>query len=101
MTNFSISLPHAQSFVSPKVFRAIMLSAPLWASGVLFLGVMFSIANDASMGSLQFVALSLVIVVVATMAALRVMDYEVERANMLRSPEYRRMKLRSKRLRGA
>ncbi len=90
-----------QNTIHPKLGHAFILAAPLWASGLAFLAVLFAVTQHGGYYSLQFVALSLVIVMVATMAAFRVMDRDMQCADAQRSPEYRRMKLRSRRLRGS
>ncbi len=99
MKNFFIT--GYQNTVHPRLGHALILAAPLWASGLVFLAVLFAVTNHGDFYSLQFVALSLGIVMVATMTAFRVMDRDMQFADAQRSPEYRRLKLRSKRLRGS
>lgn len=84
-----------------SIRHAAILAAPLWASGLVFLAVLFAITKHGEFFSLQFLAMSVVIVFGSTIAALRVMDRDLQRANVPRSPEYRRMKMRSKRLHSA
>ena len=67
----------------------------------MFLAVLFAITKHGQFFSLQFLAMAVVIVLGSTVAALRVMDRDLQRAALQNSPTYRSLKLRSKRLHGA
>lgn len=79
------------------VRHAAILAAPLWASGLVFLALLFAIARHGDFCSLQFLALSVVMVLTSTVVALRVMDRDL----LQHARKYRRMKLRSRRLHGS
>lgn len=85
----------------PSFGHAAILAAPLWASGLVFIAVLFAITKHGEFFSLQFLAMSVAIVLGSTVAALRVMDHDLQHANALHAREHCSMKLRSKRLHGA
>jgi len=85
----SLSIAGHQTSERVNIASAAILSAPLWASGLVFLAVLFAITRHGHFYSLQFLAMAVGIVVVSTVAALRVMDRNAQRL---------RMQLRSKRV---
>lgn len=96
----STSVEHRQKVARARLLHAAILSAPLWAAAALFLAVLFSLMHDASYGSLQVVALSLVVMLGSTIVALHVMDRDSPRVKAKHALERRIMKIRSRRLRG-
>lgn len=94
----TISINAREASERPHIGHAAILAAPLWASGLVFLALLFAMTKHGQFFSLQFLAMSVAIVFSATVAALRVMDRDLHRARVQRSPEYRRMKLRARRL---
>ncbi|TXI84230.1 MAG: hypothetical protein E6Q40_09675 [Cupriavidus sp.] len=82
----------------PDIRHAAILAAPLWASGLVFFSVLFAISRHGEFFSLQFLAVSVAVVVGSTVAALRVMDRDLRLARLPQSPESRRMKIRARRL---
>lgn len=93
-----IAIPTHPAGASPSIRHAAILAAPLWASGFVFLAVLFAITRHGEFFSLQFLAMSVVVFLGSTIAALRVMDRELTHSHMHQSPDYRRMKMRAKRL---
>jgi len=83
-----------------RIERAFFLSMPLWASGIAFLAVLFVISGKGHFHSVPFMAAALSVLVLSVIAALHVMDKDLQHAKALQhSPEYRRMQLRARRLR--
>lgn len=90
-----------QDNVRPRIEHAAILAAPLWASGLVFVAVLFAIARHGEFFSLQFLAVSVAIVIGATLAALRVMDQDLQHARRQHVQEHCSLKMRSRRLHGA
>ncbi|PTU31244.1 hypothetical protein CJD38_07785 [Stenotrophobium rhamnosiphilum] len=63
----------------PDVVQAVILSTPLWATGWMLLAVIFLTGDVGPWEGPLFVALSLLNIVLATMAALRVMAGNLRR----------------------
>jgi len=64
----------------PDVIQAVILSTPLWATGWMLLAVIFLTGDIAPWEGPLFVALSFLNIVLATMAALRVMAGNLRRS---------------------
>jgi hypothetical protein len=97
----AISIIERQVGAGPRFGRAVILAAPLWASGLVFLAVLFAIAKHGEFFSLQFLAMSVAIVFGSTVAAWRVMDHDLQPVGAPQIAEHRRMKMRARRLHGA
>lgn len=92
-----ILIESKQGKVQADLVRSLLVSAPLWASGLAFLTVLFSASEIADPHGLKFVALSLAVIGIATFAAFRMMTNEIERTQALHSAMCRLMQLRAKR----
>jgi hypothetical protein len=95
----TISISACRNGGRAHIGHAAILAAPLWASGLVFLAVLFAITKHGQFFSLQFLAMSVAIVFGTTVAALRVMDRDLHCAQVRSTPEYRRMKSRARRFR--
>lgn len=84
-----------------SVVQALLLSAPLWASGLAFLAAVFSEAGVERHQGLKFLALALVVVSVSALAAFAVMESERRRARNFHALVYRQTKHRALRSRDA
>lgn len=89
------------SNATPRIGHAAILAAPLWASGLVFLAVLFAMTRHGEFFSLQFVAMAVAMVVGATVLALRVMDRDLQHARRQHAREHHSLKMRSRRLHGA
>lgn len=87
--------------VNPRFAHAAILAAPLWASGLVFLAVLFAITRHGEFFSLQFLAMAVAMVIGATVLALHVMDRDLHRARRQHVREHCSLKIRSRRLHGA
>jgi hypothetical protein len=99
MKNISTTGDHSHE--GSSISHAAILAAPLWASGLVFLAVLFAITKHGQFFSLQFLAMSVAIVLGSTLAALRVMDRDLQNADAQHARGHLRLKLRSRRLHGA
>ncbi|GEM_PF-4688525 len=97
----NIAVADHQASARPGIGYAAILAAPLWASGLVFLAVLFAISRHGAFFSLQFLALSVAIVLGSTVAALRVMDRDAQHAGQRHACEHRSLKMRARRLHGA